>query len=738
MQNYLLITVSEEPAEFLTSSSSFFDLNQMCFDKYSVEMQAEYVTAFSNRIDTYMVSDCVVVFASKVSQQLNLIGWYDNATINLYPQLDEKSFRDYYIMCPSNNVWYFEDNAPPILDISVFENINFLSEDEALLIDKLLQTSKSSAISAKFDFIEMVSADIEVELEHEDKHKARMRQYEENKSVSLLREMYSFVKRWSMHAPNNALAHDYLGYIYLQYGHPEEALVCFERALIINPEYAPTVAGKGECLIRLGRAKEATAWFNDNLNINDADYIRLHLAEAYEFLGFQTQAYRILKAVTNPEYLPEVKTVISEMERTMPYLVNTNEALENLDTYFVYLDIEKKKQPEIIYDSNNIERYIDPIRKKSVIVTPEESVRQRVITFLREDLCIPPEYVEVEESLAHIDRDIRDRVDILVFGIKDGVKKNLLLIECKAPGIPLVGEPTAQILRYNRILSAPFIMLTDGDVSLLYHFEHSTGKYAPLRYLPNFNDMLTELNIQLASLPAASWKRPAFEELSNPSILSVYRYNGLLGEDTPDMCAHFFINLAGCLLDDNYHIQCPCKVPGCVIVKDYGIKTMSLGNAGGGSYHGDYRWIGVRDRSNNMHNIYLAVFATGKTINDPVFGTRKGHTYLICGIEEGGKPVSRLQINLDACSQEDGDGYRITHTGARSRGKIQPLVDYISQVAPELLGDNSRFDFGHLKADENLYLSEPAVAEVIGKISSYILLRGELRQLEKDRSLYST
>src|SRR5690554_7454915 len=58
--------------------------------------------------------------------------------------------------------------------------------------------------------------------------------------------------------------------------------------------------------------------------------------------------------------------------------------------------------------------YFDPIRKKNVPSTPEESVRQSVLHFLKNNLKVPEHLIEVEFSLTNIQKTNRDRVDILV------------------------------------------------------------------------------------------------------------------------------------------------------------------------------------------------------------------------------------------------------------------------------------------------------------------------------------
>lgn len=732
VRSYLLLCVEDEPEACMTIQSRFFDLNHRCSHWVPVDAQEAYQTAYSKQFDTHTAPGCTVIFVRPDAERFHIIGWYEQATLYFYTQVKKKAALYYHIACASDAVWYFEGKGPCVEGVTISSRVTFLRTKDAQRIEKTLREHKALAKSAWFDFEALTTESFVGEAEPEEVQADRIKRYEEAGDVSLLPAVFRAAKHRCSFEASNAHSYDELGFAYLQFAHPEEALVCFEKALVINPELVSSVLDKGECLNRLGREKEAIAWFNANLHIDNADLIRFHLAATYEMLGFQAQAYRIFKSIKDPEKIAETQAIISEIEAAMPFLRSTDEAPGQLDVYHVFLGIQEKTLPETFSDVQGIKRYIDPIRKKSVILTPEETVRQQVIAFSLEDLHVPPGRIKVEESLTHIDREFRARVDILVQEIDTGRVRHVFLIECKAPGIPLEGEPMEQMQRYNHVLMAPFVMLTDGDSSLLYHFDQTKGVHTPLRELPQYNDMLRELNIKPAALPNISWKRPAFENLSKPGTLSAYRNEWIIGEDTPVSRAPFFINLAACLLDDTHCVTSPHKVPGCTIVTDYGIKSMFLGNAGGGGYHGNYRWLGVEDRAGNRHNVYFKISSSGRNPDEVATGKNKWLTYLLCGIEEKGKSVSRLQINLDACTREEGDRVRFTHTGARSRGKIQPLIDYTSQAVPELLGKKDRFDLGALRADRNLYLSEPDVADVIGNIASYLLLRCELRQLERE------
>ncbi|MDX1906830.1 MAG: type I restriction enzyme HsdR N-terminal domain-containing protein [Bacteroidia bacterium] len=99
----------------------------------------------------------------------------------------------------------------------------------------------------------------------------------------------------------------------------------------------------------------------------------------------------------------------------------------------------------------------DPIRRRWVLLTPEEGVRQRLIRFLVEEKNIVPGLISVEREIRYF--QTRRRFDIVVFS-RQGTP--FLLCECKAPDITLTESTLEQIARYNLVLQAPHLLVTNG------------------------------------------------------------------------------------------------------------------------------------------------------------------------------------------------------------------------------------------------------------------------------------
>ena len=99
----------------------------------------------------------------------------------------------------------------------------------------------------------------------------------------------------------------------------------------------------------------------------------------------------------------------------------------------------------------------DFVRKKWLVLTPEEWVRQHVLNYLIQVRKYPLSAIAVEKELQL--NDLRKRFDAVVF---DRHLQPYLIIECKAPYIALDKMVLEQALRYNLIIRAPFLMISNG------------------------------------------------------------------------------------------------------------------------------------------------------------------------------------------------------------------------------------------------------------------------------------
>ena len=123
--------------------------------------------------------------------------------------------------------------------------------------------------------------------------------------------------------------------------------------------------------------------------------------------------------------------------------------------------------------------YVDClIRKKKLVLTPEEWVRQHVINFLIER-GVPKGLIASEVSLKYNERS--KRADLVIYG-KDQQPK--WIVKCKAADVPLSEAVFRQIASYNHTLQVEFLMMTNGLEHVYAHIDRQTGKLTFLEEFP--------------------------------------------------------------------------------------------------------------------------------------------------------------------------------------------------------------------------------------------------------------
>ena len=122
----------------------------------------------------------------------------------------------------------------------------------------------------------------------------------------------------------------------------------------------------------------------------------------------------------------------------------------------------------------------DIIRKKFVVLTPEEWVRQHFISYLINELDYPRSLFRVEAGLQF--NKIHKRSDILVY---DREGKPWMLIECKSPAIRLNQKAFNQVSVYNMSIGARFVAVTNGMVHYCCDAGHTDS---PSNFLSSFPD----------------------------------------------------------------------------------------------------------------------------------------------------------------------------------------------------------------------------------------------------------
>jgi len=123
-------------------------------------------------------------------------------------------------------------------------------------------------------------------------------------------------------------------------------------------------------------------------------------------------------------------------------------------------------------NSENKVLIFDIIRKKFVVLQPEEWVRQNCIHYLINDKKYPKSLINVEKELKV--NGLKKRYDVVVFKPNGNIQ---LIIECKAPSIAITQTTFDQIARYNLALNADFLMVTNGLNHYYCQMDFETEQY---------------------------------------------------------------------------------------------------------------------------------------------------------------------------------------------------------------------------------------------------------------------
>nr|WP_299033199.1 type I restriction enzyme HsdR N-terminal domain-containing protein [uncultured Tenacibaculum sp.] len=123
----------------------------------------------------------------------------------------------------------------------------------------------------------------------------------------------------------------------------------------------------------------------------------------------------------------------------------------------------------------------DNLRKKYVVLTPEEWVRQHFVQWLIQERNYPVSLIAIEKQL--VINNLKKRTDIVVF-TSDGHPN--IIVECKAPHIPITQDTFDQIARYNLKLDANYLIVTNGLQHFFCMLDKENETYVFLRDIPEY------------------------------------------------------------------------------------------------------------------------------------------------------------------------------------------------------------------------------------------------------------
>jgi hypothetical protein len=127
---------------------------------------------------------------------------------------------------------------------------------------------------------------------------------------------------------------------------------------------------------------------------------------------------------------------------------------------FLFRVMQKLNLPEFEYTLRKADGKVwifDVIRKKYLVLTPEEWVRQHFIHYAINVLQYPKTLIKVEGGLKY--NTLAKRSDVLIF---DRHGNPWMLVECKSTDVQITDSSLRQVSAYNATLKAPFLSVTNG------------------------------------------------------------------------------------------------------------------------------------------------------------------------------------------------------------------------------------------------------------------------------------
>jgi hypothetical protein len=137
--------------------------------------------------------------------------------------------------------------------------------------------------------------------------------------------------------------------------------------------------------------------------------------------------------------------------------------------------------PFKITDQNGQLTLFDPIRKRNIVITPEEWVRQHYVQYLINQKHYPKTLIKLEGG--HKLHGMAKRSDIVVY---NSAGEKILLVECKAPTVPIDQKVFEQVARYNMVHKVKLLAVTNGLQHYYCRIDFEKRDYKFIEELPGY------------------------------------------------------------------------------------------------------------------------------------------------------------------------------------------------------------------------------------------------------------
>lgn len=126
----------------------------------------------------------------------------------------------------------------------------------------------------------------------------------------------------------------------------------------------------------------------------------------------------------------------------------------------------------------------DQIRKKYLLLTPEEWVRQNFLNYLINHKGYPYSLME-NESIIKLNSMTR-RCDTVVY---NNMLKPLVIVEYKRPDVKIDQHVFDQIVRYNIVLKVDYLIISNGLSHFCCKINYEDQSYSFLESIPDYTEL---------------------------------------------------------------------------------------------------------------------------------------------------------------------------------------------------------------------------------------------------------
>ncbi len=390
------------------------------------------------------------------------------------------------------------------------------------------------------------------------------------------------------------------------------------------------------------------------------------------------------------------------------------------------IDLDVQRLPQI-YKRSGKDCYLDGIRQRLINITPEETVRQHVISYILDELKVPANAVRIEEHLSHYGIQSRRRADIIIerYSEEDNTRYPLVVIECKAPQVAISDRVFDQVEDYADMLGADYAMATNGYEAEFLHYNSEKDSYEFITELPKYIDMVKGKFTPIPEAPHI--ERFSFKELMEEEKWKEY-VGDSIGDDTPAPIARAAANLLDSLLFSDRMMRAG-KYRLFRLIEDYGLRNLEYGNASGGHFQGLYHsYLVEYNKNTEIVSLGLSAYITSGNPD-------RIRTTLNAAIDNEKVSHHSLQLVLDDNLAVSGNKCTFYHhgritVGNKGSGKLDKLRVFIADRYPDII-DGSRFNLGTIVNDHLWNADEDDMCSFLENVISYALIRDEYREYIK-------